>query len=521
MVSERTDPLVNTMLGKDYRVIEPIGFGGMAVVYLVEHQTLQKRFAAKVLSVELTKNFEARARFNLEAHAASQLDHENIVNISDFGVTEDQRPYFVMELLRGQTLDQRLAEGPMSLEEVVAVSVPVGRALAFAHAEGIVHRDVKPENIFLVQRSQGRWGIKVVDFGIAKTPLSDHLTKMGQTLGSPHYMSPEACRGDDVDHRADLYSYGVLLYLMTCGKLPFDDPSLLKVLQLHVTEPLVRPSVVNPALPAALCAVIERALAKHPDERHASMEALLHEFESAIPPGAERLLVEQQSGGAASFRATPFPHPSQRMRAISDSIPRIRAPGDSVPSLPVTAHPAARKPKRTALVAALVIGILVIGGLGVMLVMKPSDEQGGPAVAKVEPSLQASPVTREPPRPTSSESPKATTRRYLIETKPSGATVTVNGTSIGVTPLSIDREVAAGTGELVIEKSGFQSVTKQIQLDAEVTLDVELARKIVTDPRKVEKKPVIDRKPADKPPTVTKGADSTKGDPTLDIRLTR
>src|SRR5499425_3461138 len=120
VVSERVDPMVGSTLGKDYRVIEPIGLGGMAVVYLVEHQTLLKRFAAKVLSTELASSLEARARFTQEAHAASQLDHENIVTISDFGVTNDQRPFFVMELLRGQTLHQRLSEGPMSLEEIVA-----------------------------------------------------------------------------------------------------------------------------------------------------------------------------------------------------------------------------------------------------------------------------------------------------------------------------------------------------------------------------------------------------------------
>src|SRR5215510_3696914 len=171
MLAERADPLIGAMLGKSYRVIERIGEGGMAAVYLVEHQTLLKQFAAKVLSSELASSLEARARFTQEAHAASQLDHENIVSISDFGVTVDHRPFFVMELLRGQTLDERLLDGAMSLEEVVAVGVPVARALAHAHAEGIVHCDVKPENIFLVQRSQGRWGVKVVDFGIAQTPL--------------------------------------------------------------------------------------------------------------------------------------------------------------------------------------------------------------------------------------------------------------------------------------------------------------------------------------------------------------
>src|SRR5215470_793210 len=113
--SDRVDPLVGSMLGKDYRVVEPIGFGGMGVVYLVEHQTLRKRFAAKVLSVELAANAEARARFTQEAHAAAHLDHENIVTISDFGETADQRPFFVMELLRGQTLDQRLAGDALSI----------------------------------------------------------------------------------------------------------------------------------------------------------------------------------------------------------------------------------------------------------------------------------------------------------------------------------------------------------------------------------------------------------------------
>src|SRR4029077_10433713 len=233
------------MLGKSYRVLERIGTGGMAVVYLVEHQTLLKRFAAKVLSSDLASSLEARARFTQEAPAASPLDHENIVTISDFGVTADQRPFFVMELLRGQTLDQRLGGGPMSIEEVVAVAVPVARALAHAHAEGIVHRDVKPENIFLVQRSQGRWGIKVVDFGIAKTPVNSRLTKMGETLGSPMFMAPEACRGEDVDHRADLYSFDCLLYLMLCGRVPSKDVTLLNALQSQVSAPLPPPRTVN------------------------------------------------------------------------------------------------------------------------------------------------------------------------------------------------------------------------------------------------------------------------------------
>src|SRR5262249_8278041 len=161
-------------------------------------------------------------------------DHENIVSITDFGATVDQRPFFVMELLRGQTLDQRLAEGVMSIEEVAAGCVPVARALAHAHGEGIIHLDVKPDNIFLVPPTQGRWGVKVVDFGIAKTPHSPRPTTAEETVGSPMFMAPEMCVGaDDVDQRADIYSFGILLYLMICGRLPFVDDNIDRVLQMQ------------------------------------------------------------------------------------------------------------------------------------------------------------------------------------------------------------------------------------------------------------------------------------------------
>ena len=374
VLSDRGDPLVGATLGKDYRVIEPIGRGGMAVVYLVEHQTLRKRFAAKVLSVELAANLEARARFSQEAHAAAQLDHENIATISDFGETGDHRPFFVMELLRGQTLDQRVAEGPMSIEEVVAVAVPVARALAHAHAEGIIHRDVKPENVFLVRRSQGRFGVKVVDFGIAKTPVDSRLTKMGQTLGSPMFMSPEACRGEDVDHRADLYSFGVLLYLMLCGQVPFADDNLLKVLHMQVSEPLPPPRAVNPGLSPALAAVIERALAKAPDARYPSMDALLLDLEAAVPPGSDRLLIEAHTGAASSFRinaftasfASPFAgatRDSQQQLARASSQPLPRQTGPATPSTgALSAVPPARPRRRARWLAALpVIGAAAFG----------------------------------------------------------------------------------------------------------------------------------------------------------------
>jgi eukaryotic-like serine/threonine-protein kinase len=419
VLPEQTDPLVGSMLGKDYLVLERIGVGGMAVVYLVEHQTLLKRFAAKVLSLELASSLEARARFTQEAHSASQLDHDNIVSISDFGVTLDHRPFFVMELLRGKTLDQRLTEGRMSLEEVVAVSVPVARALAYAHAEGIVHLDVKPENIFLVQRSRGRWGVKVVDFGIAKTPLNPRVTKLGETNGSPLFMAPETVRGDDdVDQRADVYSFGILLYLMMCGRLPFVDDSLHRVLQMQLVQLPPPPRQVNSELSPELAAVVERALAKRRDDRYASMEALLIDLAAALPDGADRLLIEAQTGTAAS--ETPFAdamsittrpdsrpdsRPATRSETRSEGSAHTRpdTEPDARPSRPAmfqSVLPQAPNRKRPVVITAAVVATVVAGALAWRLTHGPitSTTRRGETLAtsSVIPALKPSALQAEP-----------------------------------------------------------------------------------------------------------------------------
>lgn len=527
------DPLVGSTLGKDYRVIEPIGFGGMAVVYMVEHQTLLKNFAAKVLSTELTANREARARFTQEAHAASQLDHENIVNISDFGVTSDGRPFFVMELLRGKTLGLRLTEGAMSLEEIIAIMIPVGRALAYAHAEGIVHRDVKPENIFLVQRSQGRFGIKVVDFGIAKTPVNPRLTKMGETLGSPLYMAPEACRGEDVDHRADQYSFGIILYQMLVGRLPFEDENLLKVLQLQVTAPLPPPLEVNPDLPPELAAILERALAKDPSVRYDSMELLLAELEASLPPGADRMLIEVQTGTTTAMRATPFPGSSQPIRVVRSSQSGLPALAgiSTTPASTVVSQPPAKKNKLY-----LIVGLLALAALALVLVLvlggkKDAKETTKPAVAdKTEPTVTlpatkpTDPAPATPTEPPAATDPgsaattappvAATTIRLDVKSDPDGARVFLGDEAIGTTPLSIERPRGSGTEKLVLKKSGYTTVEKSIALGEDFEGTIALARVASVTPPPTKKRT---------PPELPKKAGSGSGQqqPSLDIKLTR
>jgi serine/threonine-protein kinase len=560
------------MLGNDYRVIEPIGLGGMAVVYLVEHQTLLKRFAAKVLSVELAANLEARARFTQEAHAASQLDHDNIVSISDFGVTGDQRPFFVMELLRGQTLDQRIAQDPISLEEVLAVAVPVARALAYAHAEGIVHRDIKPENVFLVQRSQGRFGVKVVDFGIAKTPVNPRLTKMGDTLGSPMFMSPEACRGDDVDHRADIYSFGILLYLMLCDQVPFEDDNLLRVLQMQIFEPLPPPRSINPELSPALAAVIERALAKDPDDRYLSMAALLTDLEAAVPPGSDRLLIEAQVGAASSFRITPATG-SPLAQRTGDSRRQARIGSQPLPlaaslplsqRLPVTTGMAAASMSAAmpaAMPAAMVgdaprskqgwwlvvAAVLAITGFGWSVVRRdeaqpaslpqpavvaaaqpavPATEQ--PAVpAPEQPAVVAAaqpPATEQPAVPaspsTAAAAAPADTVHLHVSTTPAGALVELDGKRLGTTPLDVELARRDREAQLVLSRDGFAEVTRRVALAGDRSVVVAL-------PAIARQQKIVRRVPPPPPPqpaperAAAGSGSAANADPKLDIRWSR
>jgi serine/threonine protein kinase len=521
--SDRVDPLVGAMLGKDYRVLEPIGLGGMAVVYLVEHQTLLKRFAAKVLSVELAANLEARARFTQEAHAASQLDHENIVGISDFGVTSDHRPFFVMELLRGHTLDQRVAQGAMSIEEVVAVAVPVARALAHAHAEGIVHRDVKPENVFLVQRSQGRFGVKVVDFGIAKTPINTRLTKMGETLGSPMYMAPEACRGDDVDHRADLYSFGVLLYLMLCGRAPFEHENLLKVLQMQVSDLVPPPRSINPEISPALAAVIERALAKHPEDRFASMDALLLELEAAVPAGSDRLLIETQTGGASSFRITAFTgqRDSQQLLRVA-SQPMLGQVGGSPPTTSAdTMRTLRRRGRRWWPFALPLVGLAAFGGW--LAIARDGTPPAKPPAAAAAARPASAPIANPAPAPAvavvtpdAPDAPVAETMHFHVTTTPDGALVTLDGKPLGATPLDVELARLDGDAQLVISRDGFAEVRQRLDLRADRSVSLVLAP--------VVRVPKLVRRPAPPAPVrrePPRTVPTPAGDPNLDIRMSR
>jgi len=269
-----SDPFIGVVLGTKYRIEEKIGEGGMGQIYLARHVTLKKRYAVKMLNSEFSKNQEAVERFRREATTAGELEHPNIINVTDIDYTEDNRAYIVMEFLEGRELRDDLNATPvLPADRLVHIFSQVFRALEAAHAKGIVHRDLKPENIFLVDLPDQPDTVKLLDFGISKikTAGATNLTQTGMVIGTPHYMAPEQARGDrDIDHRADIYALGAILYEACCGTVPATGDTATAILMKILLEEPIPPRQLNPNLSPEVEAVIARAMAKDPNMRFQS-----------------------------------------------------------------------------------------------------------------------------------------------------------------------------------------------------------------------------------------------------------
>ncbi|XXT22821.1 serine/threonine-protein kinase [Sorangium sp. So ce429] len=260
----------------EYRIEAKIGVGGFGTVYRAMHPVIGKAAAIKVLSRQCSANPQLVSRFVAEARAVNQIRHRNIIDIFSFGALEDGRHYYVMELLEGMTLDAyRRKRGRLPPAEALPILVKIARALDAAHAAGIAHRDLKPENVFLVFDEDGAIFPKLLDFGIAKllgeSSTTAHKTRTGHLIGTPLYMSPEQCRGRNVDHRTDVYSFGILAHELLAGAPPFDGESAFDLLIKHTSEPAPPVSSVTTHLSPALDAPLLRMLEKDPESRPASL----------------------------------------------------------------------------------------------------------------------------------------------------------------------------------------------------------------------------------------------------------
>ncbi len=263
--------MAERVLGGRYRIVRHLARGGMAEVHLGRDELLGRTVAIKVLSPELSHDQSFVERFRREARAAAGLNHQNVVSVHDFG--QDGGSYFiVMEYVEGPTLGDLIRrQGPMEPAEAVRIAVAVAGALAVAHAQGVIHRDVKPANVLLAGDA-----VKVADFGIARaTEAQQGLTRPGMVLGTVRYLSPEQARGAALDHRTDIYSLGVVLYEMLAGEppLPDDDPVAMATRQRN-GEGLPPPSSRNPRVPPALDAVVAKAMSPDPAGRYRSAQEL-------------------------------------------------------------------------------------------------------------------------------------------------------------------------------------------------------------------------------------------------------
>jgi serine/threonine-protein kinase len=299
---QRNEPKGGTIIADRYQIDKLVARGGMAAVYLAHHVKLNRPVALKILSpppdAEDSSAFEDR--FRLEAETLAALDHPNIVILHDFGDLDDGRFFLAMEFIDGPRLSDVLRDGPLPCERALSLIMQVCSGLRYAHKRGVVHRDLKPSNLLIKHKDDGVEQLKVVDFGLVKLTEADQaITRAGLILGSPHCMAPEQVKGQKVDHRADIYAIGVLLFRTLTGQYPFHGPNSAATMIAHLNQPVPTFFGVAPELvvPEGLEEVVRKCLAKTAPERHQDMKALMDELAACmnVPPEQFRSVSQSQS----------------------------------------------------------------------------------------------------------------------------------------------------------------------------------------------------------------------------------
>src|SRR5215210_5919460 len=323
----RMSEVRRTVLDNRYDVVRPLGSGGMGEVYLARDRVLGRDVALKVLRKQYAGDEEFAERFKREAMSAASLSHPNNIQVYDRGETEEGASYIAMEYVPGGTLKERISrEGPLEAADAAGLGAQVAEALGAAHDRGMVHRDIKPQNVLLAARG----GAKVADFGIARAGSSATISRTGSVMGTAGYMSPEQALGKPATPKSDLYSLGVVLYEALTGELPYTADNPIAVSMKHVNEPLQPPIELNPRIPRGMNVLVTKLLAKDPENRYADAEELANDLwrvnrglepvsagvRRKQGPSAQRTAVASPNVTSEMQRPRPGPVPYRRKRGL-------------------------------------------------------------------------------------------------------------------------------------------------------------------------------------------------------------
>ncbi len=435
----------------EFTVVAKIGEGGFGTVFRADHPVIGKQVAIKVLGRQYSADPEMVSRFVSEAAAVNRIRHRNIIDIFSFGELPDGRHYYIMELLSGRPLDEFLEEvGAVPMDIAIPILKGVARALDAAHSHGIVHRDLKPENVFLLEEEGAPPFPKLLDFGIAKLMREDddkgHKTRTGVSIGTLYYMAPEQCRGKGVDHRADIYAFGIVAYRVLTGEVPFDGDDHMEILMAQIGEEPAPPSSVQASLPSGVDDAIAWMMRKDADERPPDLATAVKALEDAAKGVGVQLptTMNISSAGVAALE-------------LDDA-----------------------RPSRKGLVIAI-FGAVALVGIAAFVMLKgdapkDADSAGDPvgAIAETTPVAATGPVEAVQPQMAPADAAPALSKYVVIDINnvPVGTEVYSPSGLIGVAPNKLQIERGAEPIMLTFKADGYKSKTMLAPVADNGSLDV-------------------------------------------------
>ena len=502
------DPMIGSLAAGRYRVLKLLGEGGMGQVYLAEHVAIEKRVALKVLRAEYASKGDIVTRFQQEAISASRIKHPNVLDVFDFGQLENGCFFLAMEFLEGNDLaDELTRRRVMSAASGIRIAMQICRALAAAHANGVVHRDMKPENVFLQRTADGEEIVKIVDFGIAQLRSKDaavvetkrRLTRTGMIFGTPEYMAPEQAGGKHADLRSDIYSVGIIMYEMFTGAVPFTGETFLGVLAKHLSDPTPSMHAVYPeiSISASLQDVIMRALAKDPNARYqtmlelaqgisASTDAAALGYRPALNPASEHPIsyAPHAAGTPTHQQFMPSAAPSTSPPPVV-AIHRAGQAKDTDAARAETlvgaeAYTRSQGPRSKGGLIAGLLALGVLGGGGAWFVAhrsgntRPTPETSALAAVPVAPPASVAPVTSGTPASIEATVTPTVAIRLDVTSEPSGAILLKNGFQVcDATPCEV-LATPAETLEFQALKGALKGTAKVLaQRDQKVTIKLQ------------------------------------------------